>query len=744
MICVEYTSLQDKQRAYIRRVIPAIFQTAVDAGRYLPFIASTPEQLHELVRNGRYLDEPGPRDCVRPIALTQAEGGDCEDWAAVQLWHAASNGYPVRLVTAGDGADNFRHVYVEMWSEGRWYASDPKGNQQGRDFGLHSLWPVKRRWVFENGTVKEVGNEPTDVEAVSGSGCACSLRGSGADWDRSTSTRLKSDPPRFVDSAWWYANVPGSVDLAWRQAHGQSPPRSLTDRVDLQQYPFPQSVYPAGEVNAHAYFKLADKLLPNNSLFLKGVKFAGPPENYDRTVINDWGDFYRLVTESQQAWFWKSLSQFGPLQNYGGYSDKVIEALQDRLDAGTFNMTRGELMHWMRYAGGFVTNDVVMRNRLRYILGSNKRVDFFEESTDPSEVAEEANDLESVNLSFASRWADSMLEPGANETERRNALRSYAIEAGGNPSASDRDLAPVAAAAAAMQLTAQGIWWDDALEAIAAQGIENAQAVLKSLRPATLTAVAGSGSVLSKFIKRAGKVLYRVFVREPGRAIRNVAKAILSVDESAPWASTFLLRPLGFMAQAEVLKQLGNMMVEGTTAAFDTNAVVLETGATLQSAGQVLVMASPLLPPPYNVAAALVGTASIIAGGFITNLANTGTVHGVVGEDTQACVDEYNREVDCATGELLNPQDIALEQQRQANEQAAVSQQPLQPDPNTQVAGEWRQGSDGLFYGWHDFGPSMGAGQPAWFWLALQTDSNGQIVAAWAYQGGDSPGWVKL
>lgn len=159
---VHYTSLQDKQRAYVERTVPAILDAAL-RGRGLSAPA-TPAELHEWIRAGRYVAEHGPRDHVQDVGQTLAQGGDCEDWAAVELAAAWSRGFGGRLVTAGSTRDHFEHAYVELWDGGRWIPSNPKGNQQGMEYGRHSDWPVLRRWELSDGRVVEADVRGSGVE----------------------------------------------------------------------------------------------------------------------------------------------------------------------------------------------------------------------------------------------------------------------------------------------------------------------------------------------------------------------------------------------------------------------------------------------------------------------------------------------------------------------------------------------------------------------------------------------------
>lgn len=167
---VHYASLEDKARRYVAETIPEIFAQAQAAMGRRWFAVTTAQELHETLRRGLYLPEQGPKDEVRPVAQTLVQGGDCEDWAAVQLAEFSHMGLPVRLVTAGSPEDNFEHAYVEVEVNGRWLPSDPKGSQQGRALGVRSTHTVIRRWGLDGGVPVELpagsGADFMDIEAA--------------------------------------------------------------------------------------------------------------------------------------------------------------------------------------------------------------------------------------------------------------------------------------------------------------------------------------------------------------------------------------------------------------------------------------------------------------------------------------------------------------------------------------------------------------------------------------------------
>lgn len=160
---VNYANIADKQRLYVAATIPLIFAQALAAPVVFAGAKVTPAQLHEWIRAKAYVAEDGPQDEVRDVPATLTNGGDCEDWAAVIGAYAQQNGWPWRIVTAGDDLDNFQHVYAEVFSAGRWIPMDPKGSQRGLDYGSRGDFPVRRTWSLD------VSRQPREVR---GSGCA--------------------------------------------------------------------------------------------------------------------------------------------------------------------------------------------------------------------------------------------------------------------------------------------------------------------------------------------------------------------------------------------------------------------------------------------------------------------------------------------------------------------------------------------------------------------------------------------
>lgn len=147
-----YHDFADKREKYVADVIPAIF---THAHRALPLwqahtipVANedTLIRLHERMRELPYIGEdeafelskfcPEAKaiDVVQKVEDTLAEGGDCEDFAAVLLSALWAWGIPASLETAGDELDPFRHVRALAAVENRVFILDPRPHELGMDF----------------------------------------------------------------------------------------------------------------------------------------------------------------------------------------------------------------------------------------------------------------------------------------------------------------------------------------------------------------------------------------------------------------------------------------------------------------------------------------------------------------------------------------------------------------------------------------------------------------------------------
>lgn len=172
--------------------------------------------------------------------------------------------------------------------------------------------------------------------------------------------------------------------------------------------------------------------------------------------------------------------------------------------------------------------------------------------------------------------------------------------------------------------TGYGVYFGDVMRDPA-----QAELLVQSLKngAAGAAALAGSAGNFFKDFARGFKKLIRdplgwarrVFVTEPGKAIRNVGREILRGRNNVPFLGKFFLDPFGFTAQAVFLEQLGEAMVDGSISTFDEAKFGFSVGRTFSAAGEALLAASPFLPPPWSLIAAAAGALSKAAGELIQN-----------------------------------------------------------------------------------------------------------------------------
>jgi hypothetical protein len=174
-----YADFEGKRREYPAVVIPAIFTMAADTANaarpaYRGLLAAREgdaralltwlrggldraaihgraqlASLHDLARHGNYRPAKQPCDVLQDAAVTLVQGGPCSAWSVVLGAALDLLRYPWRLVTSGDDADPYRHVYVQAWDAGRWYTLDAKGSQRGQDFDADvapEKYEVVRYW----------------------------------------------------------------------------------------------------------------------------------------------------------------------------------------------------------------------------------------------------------------------------------------------------------------------------------------------------------------------------------------------------------------------------------------------------------------------------------------------------------------------------------------------------------------------------------------------------------------------
>jgi len=155
-----YANGPDKRRRFLRETVPAILASARrqardeedTLGRWMHERGVLKQanpwdrlgMLHEAARGGRYV-ETRPRRCDRTktAADTLAEGGDCDQWAAVILACCNILGIRANLCAFGDDladteGDPYQHVAVVAEVNSAVAILDPKGNQAGSPF---NVWP---------------------------------------------------------------------------------------------------------------------------------------------------------------------------------------------------------------------------------------------------------------------------------------------------------------------------------------------------------------------------------------------------------------------------------------------------------------------------------------------------------------------------------------------------------------------------------------------------------------------------
>lgn len=704
-LVVEYASHADKAWKYVHRTLPAVVGEFLRArGLRLAGSGADARDLHRWAQAGRYVDDPGPRDEIRPVAQTLREGGDCEDWAAVLLAALHQAGRPARIVTAGDARDNFLHIYVETLQDGRWQPMDPKGSQSGRAFGsdLHG-YPILRYWTWDDhGGVHEIrpqplignaGFAPIDAQpALLGSGATAPAQVA-KEIRAAVTVKLPVPPP---------AGLNFNQKLAWGQdpAH-QGAPGHFQSAQDWARW-VPVAVQRAYETSrwgwrsvegypwAQVWGQFGSSGWDGPGVSLADLKQRVPaafvqPLGPDDPVINDYGDAIRALSEKQLELL---------LDLYGGpvVTSARRKAIDLALNENRLGLRRSDILRYLRV-------------RLQGSQGANVRIADFE-------PFENLQTLEQVNLTLASRWVAGMLDAG--EVSRR-AVREFAIKAGGNPSATTTDLAAVAAIQVARSATAQAVALDDVFAARLKNPQLQGDALIAAAR-----GLQGSGSIFSELIEDVGRWARRVFITEPGKFIRRLAQDILNAEKSAPWLSQFILRPLGIMFQAQFWKQVGVAMVDGSISSFDEKAVGMDFAKDLTAWGTGLAIAAPFIPQPWGALCAAIAAVAIAGGMTLQHVLSDKPAP----QQVTFQVDDQGRRIG-PDGLPVDPIQRQAELARRAQlEQARLAA--LQPDPATQPAGEWRRGSDGLFYAWYDFGRVS-----EWYWTAVQLDQQGQPLHAW-------------
>lgn len=354
-------------------------------------------------------------------------------------------------------------------------------------------------------------------------------------------------------------------------------------------------------------------------------------------VIRSWGDLYRNFTDRQVDALFR-LQDWPVVQNGTGPKAK---ALRDTLNIGAWNHKRSEVLRWL----AFTVNAQPLNYRAKFNLGT----------ADFATPVEFERELGNLNRHLVAKWAQGLLEPGDKHAERKDALLQIAVGLGAKPTAPvDGNLAVFVTAMVSEIYTARAIAFDEAVEAYAAQGAHfNADTLtgtavdVSSVRAATVQGsagvvqtpaeqpgmyhrytreqmqtarggcgcVAGSQGIADSFKKLVRHPLKwgRSVLKEFGKGVSQGAAFLLDNIAKVPWLDDYIVKPTFIGAQLEVIRQLGNAMVEGTIAAFEEQAVATNFAEGAQVAGAVALAVAPLLPPPFNIAVAATGAVLVAA-----------------------------------------------------------------------------------------------------------------------------------
>jgi hypothetical protein len=370
----------------------------------------------------------------------------------------------------------------------------------------------------------------------------------------------------------------------------------------------------------------------------------GMPKADAGLILNTWGDLYRACSDRQlrqlEHWLRHPSNQLG-------VSWRDFEAA---LNAGTLGLELGELHRLFEWGWSRSATDPQGFSGRR--AGSTRRIQ--EQRQALFQPLEEPRELESLNLLLAGRLANDMLDEGG---ETRDALLEFARAHDLKPGARDDQAAALAAAMIGGMATMQGVALDAVIEQ--ARLADTPESVnIEALRGSAPAGVTGAG-----FFKQLLDAPRKIFA-EAGRAVGNVAREILRVDANVPFLSQFVLRPAGVMLTAKLFEQVGEAMRTGNITTFDERAFAQEAGQTMAASGQVLLVASPFLPPPFNVGAAAIGALSLAAGqGILEHLARQQAVRQLSAQEEAARDRQRQAEAEAARLE---------EEARQAEEEYRV------------------------------------------------------------------------
>lgn len=585
---VAYKTVQHKVQVYDAVTMAAMRREALKGvGSVADY---TLVELYQLMLDGEFVDDPVGGDLIRSVAVTLSHGGDCDDWAVVSAAWAIAHGKDYRFKTCGDRRDSKLHVHtvIEV-NPGQWIDVDPQPERMPLGHSSCDGAPV----VGTGGIVKTPITSTKHFEELA----PVSVR--------DMFKRLFME--RYKASIWPDAQQLQQDPYAASAAQNQL--YAMSRSIQRNEWTQPGSNAPK------LYEEDVKQLVPELEQWQQQAKAQAQVPD---VILKSYTDVKRWLSDAQ----WKAWAFH--IANY----DKR-RALDPQLKAGTAHLSRNSVLQFLQAVVG---------------LGLGSPL------VNPADLLK-VTTLEEVNLRMAAAYMQDM---PWSVVDARTGITHYPVLAYAKrmslkPDASQKQARALAAASIAMQANSFGVVLDDWVQYHA----DNPSASPLDLSHKE-TAVAGSGKSffeqVKKFAQHPLKVLREV-QRDAGGFIRETAQSILDTEKNIPWLSTFVLKPLGFHLQASLLKQIGLMVENESISAFDETEFIDDVATTLTAAGQVLIIAAPMLPPPYNVLAAALGALSIAAGNVIAHVNSKDRVKQAQAQ-TQAQLDKQYQ-VDSKPGPML-------------------------------------------------------------------------------------------
>lgn len=157
---------------------------------------------------------------------------------------------------------------------------------------------------------------------------------------------------------------------------------------------------------------------------------------------------------------------------------------------------------------------------------------------------------------------------------------------------------------------------------------------------------------------------------ETGKLLQAIGREVERWGR-VPILGDFFLAPLGItFTMGTVLKNLGNVLVDGAITSFDEKEVGLSFSRVLTSAGRALLVAAPFLPAPFNLLAGLVGALSLTAGMAVSALLTANDCKKAIDQYNEAQQTQFAAQVEAAQRQAEAEQAQAIELQKQ-NQEAA-------------------------------------------------------------------------